>query len=272
MDEALGAGTPTGCSEDSYVFYRILKTGGTIVYSPDAYVWHRHRASMRDVRRQIYVYSKGHVAYHLTTLLRDADRRALVRLAYRCRKPTPDVPWRGCAGRVTIRSPPCSSRSPATVPVPRAVALAAMRAQARRERPGTQPCCIAGKSDRSRSAALTSGGGAFARGGGTPSATTTSCRPTYDGMHPAGRSRISGACGARTASMLFVAAEAGASRVVGVDVFGPTPEFEESRRARAPGVEFVLVGRITRLRCSPAGGNRECGGLLITTVLCGEGP
>ena len=38
----------------------------------------------------------------------------------------------------------------------------------------------------------------------------------------------------------FVAAEAGASRVVGVDVFGPTPEFEESRRARAPRVEFVL--------------------------------
>ena len=59
MDEALGAGTPTGCSEDTYVFYRILKTGGTIVYSPDAYVWHRHRASMRDVRRQIYAYSKG---------------------------------------------------------------------------------------------------------------------------------------------------------------------------------------------------------------------
>ena len=118
MDEALGAGTPTGCSEDTYAFYRILKTGGTIVYSPDAYVWHRHRASMRDVRRQIYAYSKGHVAYHLTTLLRDADRRALVRLAYSFRKPTPDVPWRGCAGRVTIRSPPCSSRSPATVPVP----------------------------------------------------------------------------------------------------------------------------------------------------------
>ena len=38
----------------------------------------------------------------------------------------------------------------------------------------------------------------------------------------------------------FVAAEAGASRVVGVDVFGPTPEFEESRKARAPQVEFVL--------------------------------
>ena len=27
MDEALGAGTPTGCSEDTYVFYRVLKAG-----------------------------------------------------------------------------------------------------------------------------------------------------------------------------------------------------------------------------------------------------
>src|SRR4029078_9182650 len=31
------------------------------------------------VRRQIYAYSKGHVAYHLTTLLRDGDARAFAR-------------------------------------------------------------------------------------------------------------------------------------------------------------------------------------------------
>lgn len=43
----------------------------------------------------------------------------------------------------------------------------------------------------------------------------------------------------------FVAAEAGATRVVGVDVFGPTPEFEEKRAARAPQAEFVL-GDISR--------------------------
>lgn len=38
----------------------------------------------------------------------------------------------------------------------------------------------------------------------------------------------------------FVAAESGATRVVGVDVFGPTPEFEQQRATRAPRVEFVL--------------------------------
>jgi SAM-dependent methyltransferase len=43
----------------------------------------------------------------------------------------------------------------------------------------------------------------------------------------------------------FVAAEAGGTHVVGVDVFGPTPEFEQQRAARAPQAEFVL-GDISR--------------------------
>jgi SAM-dependent methyltransferase len=43
----------------------------------------------------------------------------------------------------------------------------------------------------------------------------------------------------------FVAAEAGATSVKAVDVFGPTPEFEAKRRERAPNVEFIL-GDATR--------------------------
>jgi GT2 family glycosyltransferase len=82
LDEALGAGMPTGCSEDTYLFYRILQAGFTLAYEPAAFVWHRHRKDDESLRRQIYCYSKGHVAYHLTTLLRDGDRRALVRLLY----------------------------------------------------------------------------------------------------------------------------------------------------------------------------------------------
>ena len=86
LDEALGAGMPTGCSEDTYLFYKILKAGHTIVYEPAAYVWHKHRRELATLRHQIYAYSKGHVAYHLTTLLRDHDVRALVRL-------TLELPW-----------------------------------------------------------------------------------------------------------------------------------------------------------------------------------
>jgi O-antigen biosynthesis protein len=82
LDEALGAGMPTGCSEDTYLFYKVLKAGHTIVYDPTAWVWHRHRRDRESLTQQIYCYSKGHVAYHLTTWLRDRDRRALVRLVY----------------------------------------------------------------------------------------------------------------------------------------------------------------------------------------------
>ena len=82
IDEALGAGTPTGCSEDSYLYYKLLKAGHTIVYEPSAYVWHRHRMTMSSLRRQIYAYSKGHVAYNLTTLIVDGDKRALLRLFF----------------------------------------------------------------------------------------------------------------------------------------------------------------------------------------------
>ena len=82
LDETLGPGTPTGVGEDTYLFYRILKAGHTIVYEPGGWVWHRHRRDDAALRQQIHGYSKGHVAYHLHTLLQDGDRRALVRLGY----------------------------------------------------------------------------------------------------------------------------------------------------------------------------------------------
>lgn len=81
MDEALGAGVPTGCSEDTYLFYKVAKAGYRIAYQATAHVWHKHRRSPEALRRQLYNYSKGHVAYHLTTWLRDGDARGLYRIA-----------------------------------------------------------------------------------------------------------------------------------------------------------------------------------------------
>lgn len=77
MDETLGPGTPTGVGEDAYLMYKIVKEGYVIAYEPDAYVFHKHRRTLAQLRRQIFNYSKGHVAYQLTTLLRDGDLRAL---------------------------------------------------------------------------------------------------------------------------------------------------------------------------------------------------
>jgi O-antigen biosynthesis protein len=80
MEETLGPGMPSGVGEDTYCFYKILKAGHTIVYDPSAYVYHRHRQTLAALRRQIYNYSKGHVSYHLMTLLRDHDYRAVFQL------------------------------------------------------------------------------------------------------------------------------------------------------------------------------------------------
>ncbi|MEM7028484.1 MAG: glycosyltransferase [Chloroflexota bacterium] len=80
MHEALGAGSPTGCSEDTFLFYQVLKAGYTIVYEPYAYVWHNHRRTMDALRKQIFNYSKGHIAYHLLLFFRYRDFRALYRI------------------------------------------------------------------------------------------------------------------------------------------------------------------------------------------------
>lgn len=80
MDEALGPGMPSGVGEDIYLFYKILKAGGTILYEPTAYLWHKHRRDLSALQRQLYNYSKGFVSYQLTTLLRDYDYRSLVTL------------------------------------------------------------------------------------------------------------------------------------------------------------------------------------------------
>ncbi len=80
MDEALGPGMPSGVGEDTYLFYKILKAGYDIVYQPSAYVWHQHRRELPALRKQLYDYSKGHIAYHLTTWLRDGDWRGLAHI------------------------------------------------------------------------------------------------------------------------------------------------------------------------------------------------
>jgi len=77
MDEALGPGMPSGAGEDIYAFYKVLKAGYTIIYEPEALVWHKHRSTMSALRHQLFNYSKGIIAYHLTTFLKDQDLRGL---------------------------------------------------------------------------------------------------------------------------------------------------------------------------------------------------
>jgi GT2 family glycosyltransferase len=83
LREELGPGTPAGCGEDIYLFYKTLKKGHTIVYEPSAFVWHKHRSTIPELRHQLYAYSKGHIAYHLMTLREDRDLRAIGQLLWR---------------------------------------------------------------------------------------------------------------------------------------------------------------------------------------------
>ncbi|MGB5769837.1 MAG: glycosyltransferase, partial [Crocosphaera sp.] len=80
MEEALGPGMPSGVGEDTYVFYKVLKMGYTLVYEPKAYVWHKHRRDIAALKKQLYNYSKGHVSYNLTTWLQDHDWRGLLQV------------------------------------------------------------------------------------------------------------------------------------------------------------------------------------------------
>jgi hypothetical protein len=62
----------------------------------------------------------------------------------------------------------------------------------------------------------------------------------------------------------FLAEESGATRVKAVDVFGPTPEFEQKRIARSSRVEFIL-GDVTRTETLEAIGPVDvvfCAGVL----------
>ncbi|MCS6813256.1 MAG: glycosyltransferase [Cyanobacteria bacterium] len=80
MEETLGPGLPSGVGEDTYLFYKVLKAGYTLIYAESCYLWHKHRRTEAALRRQLYNYSKGGPSYHLVTWLQDGDWRGLWRI------------------------------------------------------------------------------------------------------------------------------------------------------------------------------------------------
>ena len=56
------------------------QNGGTIVYAPDAVVWHHHRNSVESLRKQIRAFYRGNIAYKLTTFIDDGDVRGVVQI------------------------------------------------------------------------------------------------------------------------------------------------------------------------------------------------
>ncbi len=77
FDERLDVGA-AGCSGDSEYWYRVLAEGGVCRYEPTAVVFHRHRATMQGLRRQLFYYMRGHVAALLVRHERYGHRGNLV--------------------------------------------------------------------------------------------------------------------------------------------------------------------------------------------------
>lgn len=69
FDPALGNGTPALGGVDSEALLRTVLSGYQIVYEPRAVAYHAHRADYEGLRRQVYAYGAGLVAYYLKTVL-----------------------------------------------------------------------------------------------------------------------------------------------------------------------------------------------------------
>jgi O-antigen biosynthesis protein len=84
FDPALDAGTPTGGGGDIDMFFRVLHTGGVIVYEPAALVRHVHRRDDAELRRQIASWGSGMVAvFARNAEAYPAERGPLLRLGVR---------------------------------------------------------------------------------------------------------------------------------------------------------------------------------------------
>jgi glycosyltransferase involved in cell wall biosynthesis len=82
FDESLGAGTPTRGGEDIAMFLRLLHAGRCLAFEPAAYVFHTHRRTYPELRRQMNGYGRG-LSAMLSAVVRDEPRHifGLLRVA-----------------------------------------------------------------------------------------------------------------------------------------------------------------------------------------------
>lgn len=78
FDARFGPGTRTRTGDETDMFARILDAGWAIVYSPDAYVWHRHRRTPEEVRSCVFGYGVGLYSVLTKRLVEQHDFGAIV--------------------------------------------------------------------------------------------------------------------------------------------------------------------------------------------------
>ncbi|NWJ47928.1 MAG: glycosyltransferase [Chloroflexi bacterium] len=77
FDEALDVGTPTHGAGDLEMYYRTLHNGFTLVYEPQALIWHYHRRDYKVLKGQIRDWGRGVYAFWTKVFLTDPDMRWL---------------------------------------------------------------------------------------------------------------------------------------------------------------------------------------------------
>src|SRR5207248_9351329 len=73
FDPALDAGSFARGGGDLDIMARVLRDGGKLVYDPRAICWHQHRRSMDQLRRQMFDYGVGFVAYCMKHAMHDLE-------------------------------------------------------------------------------------------------------------------------------------------------------------------------------------------------------
>ncbi len=63
FDEALDTGAPLPGGGDLDIFYRVLRIGRPMVYEPRLAVYHEHRETMQELRRQYWTWGLGMMAF-----------------------------------------------------------------------------------------------------------------------------------------------------------------------------------------------------------------
>jgi glycosyltransferase involved in cell wall biosynthesis len=69
----LDCGSVAKTAGDTFAFYRLLRLGYRIVYTPEAVVWHRHRRNMEELRTTLFDYSLGTYVYLIRCLLEHGE-------------------------------------------------------------------------------------------------------------------------------------------------------------------------------------------------------
>jgi GT2 family glycosyltransferase len=73
FESELDCGTAAQSGGDNYAFYRLLKNGFAIYYTPSALCWHRHRRTERELLATLYGYGVGLYSMLLRCMVDDKD-------------------------------------------------------------------------------------------------------------------------------------------------------------------------------------------------------